>query len=195
MDDTRRTTYVDKNSNVPETIQRVAQTSQAKIPFLESKKAAMIDNWGRRVSNGTVTERVLENFVSPGYYSKIEYDKVNKELARLSKETGTEVLPPRSQHYIRFDNKRIDFTADEYEKFATERGTKSFEIVEEIINNKLYSKMSDSQKADAIKEAYDYAFEYAKTQVSDFEMKSTFLRISKFSKSKIANYFIAKAKV
>lgn len=195
MDDTRRTTYVDKNSNIPETIQRVAQTSQAKIPFLENQKSAMIDNWGRRVSNGTVTERVLENFVSPGYYSKVDYDKVNKELARLSKSVGDDVLPPRSKHYIKYNNKRIDFTAAEYEKFATARGTKSFEIVEAIINNNLYKKMDDSQKADAIKEVYDYAFEYAKSQVSDFEMKSSFKRISNFSTAKLANYFIAKARV
>ncbi|MEG0340183.1 MAG: hypothetical protein RR573_09730, partial [Oscillospiraceae bacterium] len=67
VDDTRRTYYIDKNSEIPAGAQKFIQKQQAKIPFASQSLPPRLDQWGRKDVEPNIAMRVFENFLSPGY--------------------------------------------------------------------------------------------------------------------------------
>ncbi len=148
----RRTTYVDKNSDIPPAIQRWAQTNiLGKIPGLNNKRAEYIDAWGRKDTEKNALVRLFDNMFAPWYRNEINITPVDKELMRLSEETGTSVLMSPADRYIEFDNQKHDLTAEQYETYAKVRGQRTFEMLGELFNSVAYQKgMTDSEKAKAV---------------------------------------------
>ena len=148
----RRTTYVDKNSDIPPAIQRWAQTNVlGKIPGLNNKRAEYIDAWGRKDTEKNALVRLFDNMFAPWYRNEINITPVDKELMRLSEETGTSVLMSPADRYIEFDNQKHDLTAEQYETYAKVRGQRTFEMLGELFNSVAYQKgMTEEEKAKAV---------------------------------------------
>lgn len=195
-DDTRRTNYVDKNSEIPSSIQMFLQKSAGKIPFLENQKVPYINEWGEMESNGSILNRALENFVSPGYYNKIETDRLNSEIARLYTETDNkDVIPKRAAKSFSVDGKTKYLSAEEYLDYATEKGRRSRKYAEDLITHPLYNDLNDFEKAEALKNLYDYANAVAKLKVPDYELSSSYSKIKDLEENGLdpVDYYIAKA--
>ena len=195
-DDIRRTNYVDKNSEIPSFIQMFLQKSAGKIPFLENKKMPYINEWGEMESNGSILNRALENFVSPGYYNKIETDRLNSEIARLYTETDNkDVIPKRAAKSFSVDGKTKYLSAEEYLNYATEKGQRSRKYAEDLITHPLYNDLNDFEKAEALKNLYDYANAVAKLKVPDYELSSSYSKIKDLEENGLdpVDYYIAKA--
>ena len=89
VDPVRRSYYADKNNNVfTNSMQKSFQKAVAKIPYFSQTLEPYVDQWGREEVNDSVFGRLLENFVSPGYYSKETVTEVDEEIERLYAQTG-----------------------------------------------------------------------------------------------------------
>lgn len=165
IDDTRRTTFIDKNSQIPGDVQYFLQKNKNKIPFAISTSQPYIDAWGREESNGPLAVRILQNTVSPGYISEIKTSPMEQELQRLYKSTGENVLPSNAPKYITVNGKRYDMTAEEYTAFAKARGQEAYQNLTELTSSDAYKTMSDAEKAEAVKDVYDAASENGKRQL------------------------------
>ena len=166
--------YTDKNSNIPQGLQRFIGQASSKIPFASFLFQPAIDEWGREETYGNGVERVLENTVSPGYYSANNYTDVDKELRELHERTGDDsVLPVIQQKKYTEDYVTYYMSAEDYTETKKIRGQKSFELVSGLLSdnkvyktqNKPYSRMSDEEKVKAIQKCYEEAGDYTKEKM------------------------------
>lgn len=171
VDGSRREYYYNnKQSQLPKGLQQLFGRIAAKIPFAGMLMGyeKSVDDWGRDKTYGSLPERVFENTVSPGYYSKYNYTEVDRELERLYEATGeTEALPRSQGKTIVSDKVAYDLTPEEYAKVKRLRGQKSYELIKELISSTKYKNMSDDDRVKAIKKCYDNAYKYAKEQTLD----------------------------
>lgn len=179
-DDTRRRTYMDKNSKIPTALQYAAQRQMNKIPGLVKKQEPYVNEWGKADVTESVFERAFENFLSPGYYSVSDENKVNSELIRLSKEsteeTPVDVFPKSMPRYFNVDKKRKDLTAKEFTKFQETAGQESFELLQAGFDTDTYKSMTLDERVDFIKTVYDVAKIKGKQAVSDYEPSSDWVK-------------------
>lgn len=197
FDDTRRANFVDKSSAVPKTLQKTAQKILGKIPFAENQKIPYIDAWGRTEENDNFLLRAFENFVSPGYVSKIEDDKVNNELAKVYTNTGESgVIPKKAGTSFSVNGKMVYLDAEKYVQYATDKGQYSRRYLEEMMSGGLYNGLSSDGKAEAIAFLFSYANAKAKSNVSDYDYRevSTYKTAAKLEDAGIspASYAVAK---
>lgn len=168
-DGTRRNYYyTDKNNPLPAFAQSIINQTAAKIPGASLLYPPSVDAWGRERSYGKLGERLLENFVSPGYYSEEKLTEVDKEIETLYDKTGeSKVFPVKQAKKITENGVEYDLTNKEYTELSKIRGEKSFELVQELIGTEKYKKMSDADKVEEIAKAYTEARKYAKSQFFD----------------------------
>lgn len=180
----RRTTYKDKNSWVPTSMQNFGQKQLAKIPAANHLLPKYIDQWGNTDKESNVAVRLFENFLSPGYLSKNKTTETDEELKRLYDATeDIAVLPSKASKSFTVDKVKKELTAKEYEKYATVRGQKSYQYVTEIINSEMYDELDDTDKVKLIKSIYAYANEEAKEAVSEYEMTGSDVKIKNSNSS------------
>lgn len=189
IDDTRRTTYMDKNIKVPSDFQKFFQKNMNKIPFASKLSQPYIDLWGREETQGNILERALQNFVSPGYSSNTSDAEraVEKEITRLYEAVGDKsVFPSTAPKYFMVNKVKKDLTAEEYTKFARAKGQKAYRLMEQLIQSANYRSLSDEEKAECVADVYEYATVYGKTQISDYTTngwKSKALKADKYGGS------------
>ena len=184
IDDTRRTTYSDKNKNTPLSVQRFIQSNQAKIPFINQNLEPYLDVWGREQVTENPVERALQNFASPGYVSKVNETAVDKEILRLYENTKERaVIPNKPSSYFSVGGKTYNLSASEYTALVKAANQKSFSDIEELIQTNSYIKLSEADKAEFIKDIYAYNTDIAKKEINNgYSLSSTYEKISKTSK-------------
>lgn len=166
IDDTRREySYVDRNSKLPQEMQKLAGRIAAKVPFASYLFEPALDEWGRTKSYGGLGRRIAENTISPGYYSERKYTDVDKELERLYRKTGVGgVFPSKAPKKILYNGTNYFFDAKQYNEFKKMRGEKSLAGIQSVMRDEGYGDLSDSEKVKAIKEQYDIAAEKARVE-------------------------------
>lgn len=161
----RRTTYIDKNSDVPATFQRWWQTNIVGKTPLNAGRTAYVDAWGRRDTTGSFVVRLLENMLSPGYSNKIQTTPVDDELQRLADNLGTKVLISDPDKDFSFEGTKYNLSAEQYEELATVRGQVAYGMLSDLMNDIGYSQLSDEAKAKAIDNLVSYATYSARKSV------------------------------
>lgn len=168
-EDVRMSTYTDKNSAVPTWLQKTIGKSSAKMPGLDYHQIPYVDQWGEEEPSGDVLSRAIQNTLSPGYYSKVEMDDTEKELARLAEATGeTSVYPKWIDKSFMVDGETKNLTAEEYTKYAKTTGQTRKSAVDALMKNSGYQKLSDENKVKAVQHAYEYANAKGKMAVSSY---------------------------
>jgi hypothetical protein len=169
VDGTRRTTYTDKNVDIPSDLQYFFQKNQNKIPAASMLFQPYIDLWGREDTQENILIRAFENFVSPGYLNAVETSAVEQELVFIYEETGDAgVFPSKAAKYFQVDGQRKDLTAQEYTMFAKAKGQKAYSLLWEMMATQAYREASAQEKAELIADVYEYATVFGKTQVSAY---------------------------
>lgn len=153
-EENRMSSFTDRNSSVPRDVQYAISRSSARLP-LDYQQIPYIDAWGRTESSGNILERAFNNLFNPAYTSTVNQTAADEEIQRLLDAGMTGVVPDRVSQSQKVDDQYM--TANEYVEYATTRGQTSYEIVSDMIDSDLYQSMTDEQKADAIKRAYQYA--------------------------------------
>lgn len=170
----RMTTYVDKDSWIPQWMQRQIGNMSQKIPGLDFQQMEYQNAWGETDQNegfwqGT-SGRLPYNMLSPGYISTERNDPVTTELNRLRDTTGSNVFPRPADKSISYTDtngvlhKDYNLSAQEWENLQKVQGQAAKGMVETCINDPIYKAMTDDQKAKVIKYAYDYARETGRSQ-------------------------------
>ena len=168
-EDVRMSTYTDKNSAVPTWLQKTIGKSSAKMPGLDYHQIPYVDQWGEEEPSGDVLSRAIQNTLSPGYYSKVEMDDTEKELARLAEATGeTSIYPKWIDKSFMVDGETKNLTAEEYTKYAKTTGQTRKSAVDALMKNSGYQKLSDENKVKAVQRAYEYANAKGKMAVSSY---------------------------
>ena len=165
FDDVRRTTFVDKESGVPEWLQYPLQSQMNKIPGLSKQQEPYVDEWGRVSKTENILERGFENFISPGYFNESESSKMEKELIRLSQKTGLNLYPGKAEKSINIDGQKKTLSAKEYTEYQKTVGKAKYDLLTEITSSKEYKKLSDGERADIIDKAYDLATQKTKMEL------------------------------
>jgi len=194
-EENRMTTYTEKNDFLTKDMQYTLGKISSKIPFWDYNQIPYIDAWGRKEASGTALKRGFNNFLNPAYTSTIETSKMEKELLRLYEKTGEDaVFPSRANKYFTVDGVRKDLTADEYVRYATLKGEKSYKAVADLVKSKAYKSLDDNEKVKAIDEAYAYADQKAKQAISNYKPESWVKNADKFG-SNVGNYLSFRANI
>lgn len=173
FEDKRYSTFVNGDSKVGKMVERNLGKLSAKTPGWDRNQVEYIDAWGRTQDTGLPLARAATNFLSPGYVGKDRSTEVDDELQRLYDAGQNNVFPqriPMSEKVTTYDrdgNRTGEraLTADEYVTFQKEMGQKSLELVKDLMDSKIYDKLTDDAKAEAISEIYKYAKNQAALKV------------------------------
>ncbi len=168
-EDRRYTTYTERNAFLTSDMQYTLGRASARIPGVDYQQIPYIDAWGRPEMSGNAGERAFDNFLNPAYTSEIETSAMEEELLRLYRSTGEGgVLPSRAAKYFTVSGERKDLTAEEYVQYATLKGQASYQLIRSLTESEAYRAMSEEEKVQAVKNAYDLATQTAKAEISDF---------------------------
>ena len=171
VDDTARTTYINKTGGLPDSVQQALQKNQNKIPGLSQRSIAYRDVFGRAEKDESLLSRAIQNFISPGYFSEEKVGAMEEELIRLYQSTGDAgTLPSMPAKYFNVGSGRKDLTAQEYEKFSYARGSVLYSSLSELTQNNAYKKMDDADKASVVSDIIQLSNSLAKTEVSDYQL-------------------------
>lgn len=174
IDDTRRTTYANEDSWVPNSIQTFLQRQANKIPGLSQNQPAYTDVWGRPDTTENGWFRAAENFFSPGYVGNRTSSDTENALRELYNATGdTAVLPAKPQKSYTIDGEKHNLTADQWLRLSNAKGQTSLAAIDALTKTGAYQSMSDQEKVNAIKDIYDYASAVAANQVYNKELEGT----------------------
>lgn len=177
VDNTRRTTYADKNSPVPSSVQKFLQRQANKIPGLSQYQPAYTDVWGREQKNGpdNVFARAAYNFFSPGYLADAKGTQTEKALKELYQATGdNSVLPSKLQKYYKAEDGTKKFlTAQEYSTLTSQSGKISLDAIDKLTKSEAYKQMSNDERIEAVADIYKYAKAIAANKVYKKELDGT----------------------
>lgn len=100
----------------------------------------------------------LNNFVSPVNVQIIDTTPVNTEISRLVTATGaTDFVPQNPKKYLVIGNERYNMTAKEYTMYSKEHNETVYAVLSQVIQSDAYARMTDEQRAEMLKKAYDRA--------------------------------------
>lgn len=181
IEDTRQSSYTDPTSIIPDDLQYPISQAMNRLPG-EYNQVDYIDAWGRTESTGSLAGRAASNFVSPGYYSRLSESEVEDELQRVYDATGGEynVFPDRAtMGNTTINGERL--TPEQYTEYATTLGQTRLAEVSALMETDAYKAMSDTEKARAIQEVYDYALQTAKHAIdSSYEVDSRYEKAAEY---------------
>lgn len=184
IDDTRYSSYTDKNSQLSSFTQGIINSIRAKLPNVISKRPAYIDEWGRTESTGSVIERLFSNFISPGYFSEEQYTALDNEIQRLADSTGeNSVYPGYAPKSFEVNGETKYLTAEEYQQYAAAKGQYSLQYISEFMSSAAYNRLNDGERVSVIENLYKYANAKAKAEVSDYDITKSFKTVSQWEKS------------
>lgn len=169
-DDTRRTTYADRDSRVPNGIQKFIQRQENKIPGLSQRNLPWLDVWGREDREENPAVRALENFISPGYISRKNTSEMEQELKRLNDLGFEGVLPSKARTSTKINDKYL--TRGQYETLVKTQGGEARSMLEQVIGSAGYNALTDEEKAAYVKKIFDFSRQEGKLAVGMPEEKA-----------------------
>lgn len=178
LEDTRQSTYIDRDSPIPNAVQILLGNWANKIPGIDFRQRDYVDAWGRTESTGeNVLIRALNNFLNPAYVSRRQSGELEAELQRLYDlgEGFEGVLPSQAQTNTQINDQYL--TSEEYNRLQTTRGQTAYDILNRFVGTDAYNNMTDEQKAKFIERVYTYSAEMGKVAAGDnLEDKDSWIR-------------------
>ncbi len=171
-EESRMTTYIDKDSNIPVWLQRNLGKLSQKIPGWDYQQTPYIDQWGREQKNPEGIKGWAYNLFSPSYIGKAEVDAVAQELYRLNEaQSDVNVFPQSPEATVTYTDKdgnrheNYNLSMAEANKLKRTEGQAQAKLVADLIGGEDYAALTDKQKAEAISLVYEYARELARGEV------------------------------
>ncbi|MGN0174558.1 MAG: hypothetical protein ACI39F_08965 [Acutalibacteraceae bacterium] len=191
----RQINYIDENSAIPKFMQKTLNKISSKTGYWRQND--YVDAWGNYDITKGIANRIVQNMLSPGYVSTVNYDSVNNEIARLYNAKGNKlVLPDSVDTEIKIDGETKYLTADEYEKYQTQAGQNAYKYIDELIKTSTYKYADDDTKIEMITDIYSYAENKAKTTVSDYKLSDSEAKLDMYLQRNVSldEYFDEKYK-
>lgn len=189
FEDTRQSTYTDKDAFLPTDVQYAMSQAANKLPGVEYQQVDYIDAWGRKESTGSLAERAFNNFLNPAYASKDASTSVDDKLQAIYDATGGEynVFPERVTMNTTVNGEK--FTDPEtYEQYATALGQKRLELVKDFFNSSTAEALTPQQQGAIIEKLYDYAKQVTQQELMGKKPESSVAKAEEYGDP--AEYFL-----
>ena len=195
LDPVRRTTYTDKNSSVPSSLQYISDSVVNKIPGASYAGQPYLNAWGEEDTTESIFMRAVENFLSPGYINDLTTDDVEKGLMELYDETKEPGLVPKlPQKYFTVNKQRKDLTGEEYERLVKERGQTAKSLHEQLFGNPYFLNLPAKYQVYALEQVWEYATQTAKQGVAPEYETDSWVAASKNPADSVLEKTLDKAK-
>lgn len=175
-DDTRRKSFVTsgENTGLEGTVRYAWEQVENKIPGVSQTNIPVRDVFGRAETSGLV-ERILENFILPGYVSSYKDDPVVNELGRVYDDTGdASLIPKDAEKSITYKKQKYALSPEQYDEYVMARGQAAYDGLAELMQTDEYKNGSPELQAQLIKNVWSYATQVGKKAViPDFQMDNT----------------------
>lgn len=157
----RMTTYADKDSIIPGFLQKTVGKATAKMPGVDYNQTAYLDNFGNTESNGDVFERIVTNFISPGYAKETSKDPFVEALTEIHYATGEDPYPDgKAPNSYTIDGKKYTLNQNDKERYIKTVG----DTYTEYANVILASDASIERKGEILSAIDEYATAIAKKE-------------------------------
>lgn len=193
FDDTKRSTYADKNSSFTFGQETVRQLMY-KIPGLRNKLSEQTDYLGNsKKENDNVLIRAFESFLSPANTKLDTSNETTKYLLNLYKQTGeSSVLPGKLDQYIEYNNQKYKMTQKEYNTYKKDYGEYAYDEIEQAIHSDDYKSLSKDEQAEVISNIMKYSKYKAKEKfLNSKDVDYSSKTYSKAEKAEESGYAIA----
>lgn len=195
FDDTRRKAFVpsDKSTGVMGTFRYAAEQTENKIPGLSRTNIPYRDIWGNAETSG-LAERIIENFISPGYVTEYKNDPIINEMARLydvveDNTLRNAMVPSDPAKSLTYKKKKYTLTAEQWDAYKEARGKAAYEMLNELINTQDYQDADETTQAQMIKDAWSYADNVGKAAfIPDFDLGKPVTASEIASSGKVTSY-------
>jgi len=180
FDPVRRKAFVKsgESGGVLGQIRYAVEQTENKIPGVSQTNIPMRDAFGRTESDNIV-EKLLENFVSPGYHTTMQNDPVVEELRSLYEATGNRSMIPKLPNKTLTVNKQsVALEAEQYDQLTEERGSTAYSIISDLMASSFYRDASEQDKAEMITDAWTYATQTANHSVDSGYKMDTWVQNS-----------------
>lgn len=160
IDETKRSSYTGGD-----VIDDTKAQLQANTPFASKKLPASVNVKGEENTRGNTWERILQNFISPGNFSKGKGKKtdVDMEIESLYAETeDNSIFPRKSPYKVSYDGETYTFTGDERADFQKIQGSKYYELASKLIASDIYRNASGYDRAKMLAEISSFSLDAAK---------------------------------
>lgn len=193
----RNAYYTDKTNAIPDFFEIPLNRVLAKIPGASMLLPERVDEWGRtEKQEENMALRIFENFASPGYISQNKTTKVDEMLKQLYADTGeSSVLPSNFAKSFKVDGENLNLSSKQYVEGQKKKGQTAYNMLDQLIANPDFKKLSSEQKADIVSDVYSYAGVKGKQKVSDYTTDTKWYEnIEKAQKEGLSNadYLIAR---
>ena len=162
-EETRQTTYVDKDSEIPAWMQRALGKASQKIPGWDFQQTDYINGRGETEQQRTDGIGWIYNLTSPGYLKKADVGEVEQELYRLYDATGENIFPESPSTTLTWTDKTgtvhkdQNLTAEQADTLKKTYGQTYMRLAGDIMKSKDYDAMSEEQVAKMLQQADTYA--------------------------------------
>lgn len=194
----RKTTYVDRESGVPQELQYMLGKVSGKVPFWEYSQIPYTDALGQNQLSGSAPERAVNNLLNPAYVKDNTSSAVTDELQRLKDKNELVSVPKAPKKYFEYKGERYDLSADRYSKFQQTAGQSAQKLMSNAIASGEYEKLSDPDKAQLLSDIISYSNDLAKRELvgSKYE-SSTYGKVYEAQQQGISpvDYYFYKAKL
>ena len=192
VDGTQRTSF-----EYGKPIQSAVNSIKAKIPFVSKTLNPAVDTMGREIQKYGGKNNIFNVFLNPANVSTENISESAEEIYRLYKETGeTDVMPRVAPYYINQKGEKIMMTGKDRVEYQKISGEIIEDNIKKLINNTSYSNMSDSDKANVVKDIVNYSYNIAKKDVLGLELSNTYQKAYKYSEiGDIGDYYTFKESI
>lgn len=192
VDGTQRTSF-----EYGKPIQSAVNSIKAKIPFASKTLNPAVDTMGREIQKYGGKNNIFNVFLNPANVSTENISESAEEIYRLYKETGeTDVMPRVAPYYINQKGEKIMMTGKDRVEYQKISGEIIEDNIKKLINNASYSSMSDSDKANVVKDIVNYSYNIAKKDVLGLELSNTYQKAYEYSEiGDIGDYYTFKESI
>ena len=192
VDGTQRTSF-----EYGKPIQSAVNSIKAKIPFVSKTLNPAVDTMGREIQKYGGKNNIFNVFLNPANVSTENISESAEEIYRLYKETGeTDVMPRVAPYYINQKGEKVMMTGKDRVEYQKISGEIIEDNIKKLINNASYSNMSDSDKANVVKDIVNYSYNIAKKDVLGLELSNTYQKAYEYSEiGDIGDYYTFKESI
>ena len=190
FDDTRRRSFVTsgEGGGIPGSVRYAIEQSENKIPGLSTTNIPYRDVWGNAETAG-FAERLLENFILPGYVNNYNNDPVVNELGRLYDATGdSAMIPEEAKKSVQYKNVTYKLSAEDYDKLVVARGKAAYDGLTALMNSEAYKRATDEEQKEQVKKVWSYADQVGKAAVIP-DYKVTISSVEEATSSGSVSYY------
>jgi hypothetical protein len=193
VDGTQRQTYEYGNP-----LKSAVNNIKAKIPGLSKTLAPSVDTMGREVQKYGGKNNIFNVFLNPANVNTENISEGAEEIYRLYKSVGDNSIMPRvAPYYVNSNGEKITLNSQQVADYQKVSGNIIEESMKRIVSDTSYQKMSDTEKANVVKQIIDYSYNKAKQEVLGIGMASQYNKVNQYVENggNVENYYLNKDEI